>query len=496
MKKSISKAEYKFYNFSNAQIYCDEFIDEVAKYFEIGLIGLNEMNNTKIYRNSIYFNCWTGYWNQCAICPLLPKCTKDMVIIPAEDCEEIEKISLQSKEHCGKSIIAKHGDKYIYLGFWCKKYHHLDVCDFTSTPIKAKIFAKLFPRIVKALNLKEIERNTFDGDIKIGGDPEFEEMSGTLYSPKTTRYEDEYYDKEIGKDGAGKQIELRPNPEFEPEKLVNNIKRLIGRISIDKVPISVKGDVFPLGGHIHFGIPHGYLGDIEKIITVLDDFLGRPLVGLSGEARCEYDKLGMYRLKDWGFEYRTLPSAYFLNEEICKIVLKMAKNLVLNTLKNEIEYEIDENKEYGFVVSKQDYLKYGGITETELDRLIDFVKHEYPLYNGKAINANWGFEIKKANIFYENDDYFSPTFIDVFEEEFKYLDYKIYIYRISGEEKQIYGFDFEGYKQTNLKPIFGDVDFGFGVHGTMADSDDEEEILKIAKAIKDKIYDIINGKGE
>jgi len=75
--------------------------------------------------------------------------------------------------------------------------------------------------------------------------------------------------------------------------LVNNIKRLIGRISIDKVPISVKGDVFPLGGHIHFGIPHGYLGDIEKIITVLDDFLGRPLVGLSGEARCEYDNVDM-----------------------------------------------------------------------------------------------------------------------------------------------------------------------------------------------------------
>jgi len=207
----------------------------------------------------------------------------------------------------------------------------------------------------------------------------------------------------------------------------------------------------------------------------------------------------MYRLKDWGFEYRTLPSAYFLNEEICKIVLKMAKNLVLNLLKNEndIEYEISEKYDtYGFYVSRNDYLKYCGITETELDRLIDFVKHEYPLYNGKAINANWGFEIKKANIFYENDDYFSPTFIDVFEEEFKYLDYKIYIYRISGEEKQIYGFDFEGYKQTNLKPIFGDVDFGFGVHGTMADSDDEEEILKIAKAIKDKIYDIINGKGE
>ena len=459
--------------------------------------------------NSISFYSSMGFWkNICSNCPLFDKdngrCSNDdgkEIIIQADDCAELESICLLSEEDCvGKTITAKYRDKYVYLGFWCERYKHLNLCDFSYTLKKARLFKELFPKMVKELDLKEIERNDeFKGDIKIGCDPEFEEMSGTLYSPTTTRYEDENYDKEIGKDGAGKQIELRPNPEFEPEKLVNNIKRLIGRISIDKVPISVKGDVFPLGGHIHFGIPHGYLGDIEKIITVLDDFLGKPLVGLSGDARCGYDELGMYRLKDWGFEYRTLPSAYFLNEEICKIVLKMAKNLVLNLLKNEndIEYEISEKYDtYGFYVSRNDYLKYCGITETELDRLIDFVKHEYPLYNGKAINANWGFEIKKANIFYENDDYFSPTFIDVFEEEFKYLDYKIYIYRISGEEKQIYGFDFEGYKQTNLKPIFGDVDFGFGVHGTMADSDDEEEILKIAKAIKDKIYDIINGKGE
>mgnify|MGYP001245486727 CR=1 FL=1 len=152
-----NKMKYGFHNFSNTEIYFNEFIDKIAKYFEIGCCGINDM---KIHKNSIYFYSSINFWDFCRKCPLQDRCEKDVILIFADDCEELGSVSLESREdYVGNSIIARYKDEYIYLGFWCEYYHHLNLCDFPYTQEKAKLFAKLFSQIAEKLSLKKIENN-------------------------------------------------------------------------------------------------------------------------------------------------------------------------------------------------------------------------------------------------------------------------------------------------------------------------------------------------
>jgi len=146
---------------------------------------------------------------------------------------------------------------------------------------------------------------------KLGADPEFEELlQENGYEPIYTNRTGLEIEDEIGCDGAGAQLELRPKPANTPKELVKNIKQLIELIP----PVSVKGDKYPIGGHIHIGLPFKF-----EYIELLDDFLGRRFLNLSGMARAGYKKLGSYELKPWGFEYRSLPSACYTTPELLRL---------------------------------------------------------------------------------------------------------------------------------------------------------------------------------
>lgn len=218
-------------------------------------------------------------------------------------------------------------------------------------------------------------------EITLGCDPEFEELTGTKeYRPIPTTIGGEE-NGPIGRDGAGFQVELRPSASTTPIGVIKNLRKLIEEVNL---PLSTRGDKYPLGGHIHIGIPNDVDDEtIEDIVKVLDRFIGKKVLPLSGEARGDYEVLGAYELKPWGFEYRTPPAAVFYHPAMGEITLKLVKNLVEKFLLGQIK-----EKEY---VGYEDYILQGGLTPGEI-RCWCNLMCQYKLNPPVYINKLWGAE--------------------------------------------------------------------------------------------------------
>jgi len=186
-----------------------------------------------------------------------------------------------------------------------------------------------------------------DVSITLGGDPEFEVYKDGELVPARELFifEDGGLDGAIGTDGVSHTAELRPEPAYSPEEYVENFMALVDRVSEEGVLLSVGGDTYALGGHIHVGSSDSnvirVLKDrVESFVQVLDDFVGSVLLPTSGRARGGYARLGTYEFKRYGWEYRTPPSSYYADPEMVRIVYKLVKGLVEFLLKEgEISYE-------------------------------------------------------------------------------------------------------------------------------------------------------------
>ena len=194
-------------------------------------------------------------------------------------------------------------------------------------------------------------------NVTVGTDPEFEIIrDGQVIRPPS------YYNgtrTRIGLDGAGCQIELRPKA-GTPEEVVDDMKTLFREI---KDPVTVLGNVYPLGGHIHLGVGN-QATPTPDLLWLLDYFLGTPTINLSGTARSSYRKMSAYESKPWGFEYRTPPAAIFWNPEFARLSMKICQEVTACYI----------NKQTIRVTSpapvKEDYLNYCGFTEEEYDHWI------------------------------------------------------------------------------------------------------------------------------
>lgn len=185
----------------------------------------------------------------------------------------------------------------------------------------------------------------------VGCDPEFEVIDGDTPAPCPSNYGGTDCNIEIGRDGAGCQLELRPKA-GNVDDVIKNIKALVPKL---KHPISVVGDVYALGGHIHVGV--GNMAEpTNELLWLLDYFMGEETLKLSGRAREGYRKMGAYEMKKWGFEYRTPPSAIFANPEFARLAMMIVKNVTEcyvngRTMKVSIPKPIAE-----------DYMNYCGFT--------------------------------------------------------------------------------------------------------------------------------------
>lgn len=380
----------------------------------------------------------------------------------------------------------------LFAGFYCPKYQMFYLTDWThnrqclalAEELLPKLFkeAKKFGFTVKKTHSKKTLLKFPKWKVVIGSDPEFEEIKSFKgYSPIPTTIEGEE-DTEIGRDGAGSQIEIRPKPGTVKE-LIANIKKLILQINR---PISVKGDRFPLGCHIHFSIPQELNNSyhVTTMCKVLDDFLGKKLIDLSGQARGTYKKLSAFELKKWGFEYRTLPSAVLLSPLIAKIIFKIAKNV--------LETFIRRGKiSYNYPPTEEDYLKYARLTVKEFKIFENFCNDYKSQYRGDAINFNWGeknFKQQLEVIFLEDWLEENRKVAEIILKRSRILKKlgvkKIVLYGLKKERgKVIAGFHCEKY-ETIPHPISPAHDLTFGLPWDVRmKSENITELKRICKAI-------------
>jgi hypothetical protein len=160
--------------------------------------------------------------------------------------------------------------------------------------------------------------------IYMGTDVEFELMLGGEVVRAENYIKDPDHKYAIGLDGSGAQIEFRPFPSDQIDKLIDNFKTLLSifKNKYPKFRLSYVGNTYSLGAHIHFSLPAD-----SMFIKILDNWLGSKLIDFSGQARNNYKVLSAYRRQPHGFEYRSLPSFIFAHPSLTSSVFKVAQKL-------------------------------------------------------------------------------------------------------------------------------------------------------------------------
>lgn len=199
----------------------------------------------------------------------------------------------------------------------------------------------------------------------------------------------------IGYDGGGgSSAEFRPKANASPAELINNLHQLFKQFKIMNTgrQLGVKGDRYPLGSHIHFGFREGREAAESEYCTnflmLLDYFLGKPFLDLSGEARGAYKRLTTNRSQNWGIEYRPLPSAIFINRDIASAVFEAAHKvakLYWNT-DSGIDMPVAQLRGMAYRTEYHDLL---GLSNTISDLLFDFPREYVKMTNADRFLDNW-----------------------------------------------------------------------------------------------------------
>jgi len=375
--------------------YLDAVIDKLTKYFSIcyshGAITSGHPKNMFGAYSEIYMR---------------PNITSSINITPDPDIRNIADNSFvffEHRIHYVKQEAFPLADLYSpdvieltldgkFIGVYAPADNNLFCSDWTHDERCIQIFCWLWPKVIEILNLTPLENTDTSNIIQIpngvliGADPEFELVkNGEIIEASKLIYDTDERSKPIGLDGSGDQVEIRPEP-GSPRKVIKSIRKLIKEFSdgYKNYDLTDSGDIYPLGGHIHVGIGEKYYPP-SSLITLLDDFIGRPTTNLSGEARDGYGDLGDVRAQPHGFEYRTPPASIFGNPMVAYCSLEATRNLC-NKFFNEETFEYVLDSERDGIPYAQDYVKYCGLTEKQANYFVDFLYNYVP---AKSIRASW-----------------------------------------------------------------------------------------------------------
>ncbi len=216
--------------------------------------------------------------------------------------------------------------------------------------------------------------------ILLGGDPEFEVVdteSGEIIPAYKVDLFEEGGDKpssEVGTDGNEAIAEIRPRPCKTPEGYVRKVRSILESIKREApwIDLSVEGNKYPLGGHIHVGARDDLTRRVlkEKVdvfIKALADFVGRVILPTSGAARGKYAKLFAYEIKPYGWEYRTPPASIYGDLEVLRITYKLTKGLVEKILRErKFSYQVGKDG----IPLFEEYLAF--LSEEEARYFLDF----------------------------------------------------------------------------------------------------------------------------
>jgi len=229
---------------------------------------------------------------------------------------------------------------------------------------------------------------------KLGMDPEFEFVRDGHIVRACENWSDHNYDfGNIGNDGSGGQIELRPKPSETPEGLVRNCQGLLAEFCKDGRDLSIRGGRYALGAHIHFGIEP--LRSIDgnflrnEFGKIMDWGLGKLLLPTSGASRrtSSYYTLTAIRTNDHGFEYRSLPSSIFHSKKVLTSVLKVCHGLAKKYFNGE-GIAIDESHLVD-MCGWDRLVEIGGLTGNEREAFQRFVYDFSGSSRGKRIIQAW-----------------------------------------------------------------------------------------------------------
>jgi hypothetical protein len=272
--------------------------------------------------------------------------------------------------------------------------------------------------------LKPAPRKPLVFKITVGCDPEFELVNSRgVLSVSSSLTEDEDLGRsdnkevcfihskagQVGVDGSGDQIEIRPTPSEKAKDIVNNIKGLLEKFAEEfaEFRLAPSSERFPCGGHIHIGVqPEPSSRLYSAISDALDDFIGAPTKNLNGDRRASagYGSLGDYRKQPHGMEYRTPSAAIFRNPRFAEVVLELAGNIAKKLVTGtEITYDVP--------ISVEELVRIGGLSKKKAKLFLEECEAKPPEWS-ECLLAAWGVKVPpleppkpKIEIFFEDDWY-------------------------------------------------------------------------------------------
>lgn len=277
-----------------------------------------------------------------------------------------------------------------WVGTYYPDLRLLETTDWTHSITSVGCIALVWPKILKEIQILPIHKVGLKSTpFIIGADPELE----TIDSQGKLRRASGYIKiarldfGDLGVDGAGDPMELRPVASENPAQVVNNIKEILNHYADthEGGDASVKGDRMAIGFHIHLSKKDepGELDPNPELIKMLDDSLGIAIRCYNGRARGSYDQLGAWRRQPWGFEYRSLPSIILVHPVLTEIALKIAKN-VCETYHSNTEII------YNSPFCEEDYRNIAKLTPDEVVVWTDFLTNvEHYKSRSSRILATW-----------------------------------------------------------------------------------------------------------
>jgi hypothetical protein len=416
-----------------------------------------------------------------------------------------------------------------HLGYVFPEKNFLNLADITHSRHGVELFKNIVVYCIEKGYIKKV-RNYVKGDdqvdsklkrlaetFKLGADPEFEYLyQGEVRDLRNTQTA--YFlhrNGKVGVDGAGHQLEMRPDPGLNPEEFVSNMRKLFLENVTRRTHLSSVGDEYPLGGHLHVGFGYS-VEPPASLVKLLDFYIGKPTLKMDGKARGSYGQLSKFRPQPHGFEYRTPPSAIFAHPRMTYVTTKILYTVIKKYLLGYAFLVPDRE------VKKEDLLRLG-LTKQEATFFFSFIKSFSKMKYDYNVAGFWAPEKfkTKVKIPFANLKFVGNWSEKSAKDEIKkiYNEIKIKgkesvrimigghtrdIHTFNNRHKAISGFSCEGWQRVAHEEVLvraletDDTDLAFGI--TIAYTGHQmynrEEKQNLLLAFKEALIEQINKKLE
>lgn len=227
----------------------------------------------------------------------------------------------------------------------------------------------------------------------IGCDPELVCFRNGSYTPAHSYFKSR---SSFGLDGNDAVAEIRPGYSESPVDLTAKIRTVLeyGHKKAPELEFYAghyQAD-FPTGGHIHVSTPQtpAIIDALDTVLYSLSNCIDDRVQRQKRE-KTGYGKLGAYRRKEYGFEYRT-PGSWLLSPATALITLTLTKLAVLGVQEDGLDFEQMKKRQHSltFLRNLKNELKTIPDDCREGLKELDLLLAHKPLDWNVNILPNWG----------------------------------------------------------------------------------------------------------